>query len=251
VNDLFDIAGLWPGSAQESVRPDVVVFDLECTALADANLVPRYLRAALSRAGISATIDEIHQLMGAAVRDVLTELVARHRGPTLADARRTAFAVEEDFSRRLCEFIESAPEMRPMPGADHAFAALQTDGVRVAVDSSLSSRVAGVILDRLGWLRSGLVDVVVTSDRVMAGRPAPDMIREAVRQAQSSGGTVRIAKVGSTPADLAAAAAAGCQWLLAFPAGPFGTAALQAQRPTHLISSLGEVSEVLISQILV
>ena len=96
---------------------------------------------------------------------------------------------------------------------------------------------------------SGLVDSVVSADEVEAGRPAGEAILLAAARAGAIPGA-RLAKLAATPADIAAAHAAGCRWILGYAGGVFSAESLRAQRPTHVISCLGEVTETLVDRIL-
>jgi len=249
VIELNEPIGLWPAVVNETPRPEVLVADLDHSAIADPSLVPRFLVAALLRAGCGVGFDEVYHLIGNPVRSILTELVARHQAVPLMDACRRAVAIEDDFSHRLSDLFNQMPEVRIVPGADNAFAALQADGVRIALDSALPRRVTEALLNRLGWLRSGLVDSVVSADEVEAGRPAGESILLAAARAGATPGA-RLAKLAATPADIAAAHAAGCRWILGYAGGVFSAESLRAQRPTHVISCLGEVTETLVDRIL-
>lgn len=241
---------MWPDAPSDAIRPDVLVADLDHTAIADSELVPRYLVAALLRAGCFVTFDEIHHLIGNPVRMIFTEMIVRHMALPLADACRRAMVIEQEFSARLADHVGQASEFRPTPGAEHAFAALQADGVHVALDSAMNRTVTDAILKRLGWMRSGLVDTVVSSDVVEPGRPAGHAILLAADHAGAKPGA-RIAKLAATAVDIAAAHAANCRWILGFTGGVFTADALRAQNPTRIIGSLGEVTETLIDQVLV
>lgn len=250
VNGMEDLESMWPDGSVDTDRPEVLVADLDHTALGDPELVPRFLVAALFRAGCSVTFDEIRHLIGNPARTILTEMIVRHLAIPLADACRRALAVEAEFSTRLADHVAQAPEFRPMPGAEHAFAALQADGVRVALDSAMNRTVTDALMKRLGWGRSGLVDAVVPCDAIEPGRPAGHAVLLAANRAGAAAGS-RIAKLAATAADVAAAHAAGCRWILGFTGGVFTADALKAQRPTRIIGSLGEVSEILIDRVLV
>ncbi len=250
MNGFVDFESPWPDASADVVRPEVLVADLDHTAVADPELVPRFLVAALLRTGCNVTFDEIHHLVGNPVRTILTEMIVRHLAIPLADACRRALVVEAEFSSRLADHLAQAPEFRPMPGAEHAFAALQADGVRVALDSAMNRTVTGALMKRLGWERSGLVDAVVPCDAIEPGRPAGHAVLLAANRTGATAGS-RIAKLAATPVDIAAAHAAGCRWILGFTGGVFTADALRAQRPTRIIGSLGEVSEILIDRVLV
>ncbi len=55
--------------------------------------------------------------------------------------------------------------------------ALKRSGIRVALDTGFNRSITQVILDRLGWSQSRLIDATICSDEVRRGRPHPDMIQ--------------------------------------------------------------------------
>ena len=73
-----------------------------------------------------------------------------------------------------------SPAVREIDGASDVFKALKAAGVRVALDTGFDRRIANAVLRRMRWIALGLVDVTVTSDEVIDGRPAPDMIFRAM-----------------------------------------------------------------------
>lgn len=247
--DLNDTLGLWNGSESERNGPELLVADLESTAIRDCGLVGRSLIASLREFGCPVDVEDVVPLLGSPTRVLLAQILATHLAYSLESAFRLAERVEVDFCDRLLGEIEAGGGLPATPGAENAFAVLQSEGVRIALDSALPRRVVDLILARNAWLRSGLVDVAVSAEEVCAPRPSPELIQHAVRRAIPEGSS-RVAKLASCPGDLAAAHSAGCRWILAYTRGPSSTAALRLQSPTHVIECLGEVSEALIGRVL-
>lgn len=247
--DLNDTLGLWTGSEPERTGPELLVADLESTAIRDCGLVGRSLIASLRQFGCPVGVEDVVPLLGSPTRVLLAQILVTHLACSLESAFRLAERVEADFCDRLAGEIEAGGGLPPTPGAENAFAVLQSEGVRVALDSTLPRKVVDLLLARNTWLRSGLVDVVVSAEEVNAPRPSPELIRHAVRSVLPAGSS-RVAKLASCPGDLAAAHSAGCRWILAYTRGPVSTASLRLQSPTHVIECLGEVSEALIGRVL-
>ena len=114
--------------------------------------------------------------------------------------------------------------------------------MRVAIDTGFSARILDAVLDELGW--RGRVDAAVASDEVRLGRPAPDLIHEAVRRCAVDDVT-RVAKVEDTPADLGEGMRAGCGWTLGVTYGTHSRAELAAHPHIALVDDLDAVGEVL------
>ena len=55
-------------------------------------------------------------------------------------------------------------------------------GIKVALDTGFNRAITQVILDRLGWSDSPLIDATICSDEVARGRPHPDMILALMKQ---------------------------------------------------------------------
>src|SRR5205085_449020 len=109
--------------------------------------------------------------------------------------------LHDDFLRRMISFYRTDGEVAPTDGAEEVFSELRRAGVRVGLDTGFSRDIVDVILQRLGWTGTRVIDFSVASDEVAHGRPAPDLILESMRRA----GVVspqQVAKAGDTPADL-------------------------------------------------
>jgi phosphoglycolate phosphatase-like HAD superfamily hydrolase len=247
--DLHDTLGRWNASETERTGPELLVADLESTAIRDSGLVGRTLLASLQRFGCPAGVEDVVPLLGSPTRVLIAQVLVTYLAHSLESAFRLAERVEADFCERILGSIEASGGIPPTPGAENAFAVLQSEGVRIVLDSALPRRVVDFILARNSWLRSGLVDAAVAAEEVGTPRPSPELIRQAIRRALP-GGSARVAKLASCPGDLAAAHSAGCRWILAYSRGPVSAAALRLQSPTHVIECLGEVSEALIGRVL-
>ncbi len=81
-------------------------------------------------------------------------------------------------------------------------------GIRIALTTGFDDAVATPLLDSLGWRVGDLLDAVVTTSDVPAGRPAPYLIHRAMERT----GVVDVRQVlaaGDTIVDLQAARNAG------------------------------------------
>ena len=105
-------------------------------------------------------------------------------------------------------------------------------GIRVALNTGFNRSITEVILDRLGWSRSRLIDATICSDEVPRGRPHPDMIR-ALMARLGVADPRRVAKVGDTPADLQEGANAGCGLIVGVTGGTHSRRRARALSP-HL-----------------
>ncbi len=217
-------------------RPSLVVFDLAGTTVRDENRVAGFLMAAMAHIGHPVTLAEANSVMGERKPKAIAQLLTPRIGPTAMDSEIVRRGNDE-FLRLTNAYYATSPEVGEIPGASTVFAALHAAGVKVACDTGFERSTVDVILKRLGWLDRGLIDTAVSSDEVPHGRPAPDLIHEAMRRTGVLEVT-RVAKVGDTPSDIGEGRSAGCPWVIAVTYGTHLRSQLEPHRPTHLIDSL-------------
>lgn len=220
----------------------LVVFDIAGTTVRDDDGVGRCFRAALGRAGVEVEAARVNAVMGRPKPDAIRQLMTGH-GRRAPD-ERVVEAAHADFVDRMIRFYATDPGVEAMPGAEELFQELRKRNVRVSLDTGFSRDIVEVLMGRLGWEVVHTLDAIVCSDEVERGRPAPDLIFEAMRRVGVSDPS-RVAKVGDTPSDLASGTAAGCGWVIGVTHGTHTRAELAAHPRTHLADSLAEVLEVL------
>jgi phosphonatase-like hydrolase len=212
----------------------LVVFDLAGTTVDDGDAVNRCLRDALSGAGFDASPDAVNAVMGLPKPVAIRSLV---EGTGLVDR---VDAIHADFVSRMIRFYAEDPSVAEVPGTGRTFSALQGAGIRVAVDTGFSRDITRTILDRLGWLRDGLVDASASSDEVTRGRPHPDMILKIMADLGVSDPR-SVAKVGDTPSDLEEGAAAGCGRVIGVTRGTHTREQLLPYPHTDLIETVADL----------
>ncbi|HVY46233.1 MAG TPA: phosphonatase-like hydrolase [Minicystis sp.] len=220
----------------EAAAMRLVVFDMAGTTVKDDDAVHRALAATVADAGVRVTRDEVNAVMGLPKPDAIRRLLVEH-GPGGA-VDRIVPRLHAAFVARMRDHYAAHAE--EVPGASETFAALHQGGVLVALDTGFDRAIAAPILERIGWRARGLVDAVVTSDEVSHGRPAPDMIFEAMRRLDVASAD-DVAKVGDTPADLVEGTSAGCRFVIGVTSGSHTRAELVSHPHTHLVARLADV----------
>jgi len=217
----------------------LVVFDMAGTTVRDDDAVNHCLRGALAAAAVHVSRDETNDVMGIPKPLAIQALYARkHRG--IQPSAEITQRIYEDFLTRMVLFYQKDPAVEEMPGASDVFRKLHDCGVKVALDSGFARPIVDTLLERLGWLKAGLLDTTVSSDEVPRGRPEPDLVLEAMRRTGVHDAAA-VAKVGDTPSDLQEGKAAGCSLIIGITHGTHTAQQLQAHPHTHLIASLQEV----------
>jgi phosphonatase-like hydrolase len=235
-------------SARSSVRavspPQLVVFDLAGTTVEDHGNVAGFLIEAMALAGHTVTLAEANAVMGEPKPVAIAQLLSARIGPVTPEHElvRTTHA---EFLRRMNHYYATSPAIREMPGTSDVFAALRTRGIKVVCDTGFERSTVETLLGRLGWRERGLVDDMVPSDEVAHGRPAPDLIFEAMRRVGVSD-AARVAKLGDTPSDLGEGRSAGCGWVIGVTYGSHRREQLEPHHPTHIIDRIGDLLPVLL-----
>ena len=223
------------------MKIELVVLDLAGTTVNDEDGVNRTLREALAAAGVKVTRESVNAVMGipkpVALRYLLEEAVR-------PDLLEQLSAIHEDFVERMIRFYQTDPSVRELGRATDVFRRLQAAGIKVALDTGFTRDIVDVILRRLGWTDSRLVNFTVTSDEVSRGRPHPDLIQRAMA-ALGVSDPARVAKVGDTPADLEEGVRAECGMVIGVTQGSHSEEQLRACHHTHLIGTVAELPALL------
>ncbi len=226
--------------------PQLAVFDMNGTVIADADAVPRCLGGALEAAGISVASGALSALMSISKSDAIRLLIERtpraasERGDEDYDNDPLITRIHADFFARMLAYYHSDPDVHEVAGATATFRDLQEDGIKIALDTGFSRPVADAIMERFGWARAGLVDATVSSDEVAFGRPAPDMIQRAMVLTRVTEPGL-VARVGSSPMDLRPGAAAGCRWVIGITGTDHRHTAMDDTYHTHLVPTIAAV----------
>ncbi|HTD94753.1 MAG TPA: HAD family hydrolase, partial [Chitinophagaceae bacterium] len=151
----------------------LAVFDIAGTTLADDHAVARSFQNAFASNGYSISENEIRPLMGykktSAIRLVLERLAVIPEDE-LVDRIHT------EFVREMIAYYGNSPEVRALPGAVDTMRLLRQRGMRIALNTGFPKEIADTILERMLWVKDGIVDDYIASDEVEHGRPYPTMI---------------------------------------------------------------------------
>lgn len=224
--------------------PALLVSDFAGTAMHESGAVLTAYRRALGEQDIPYTEADLAARRGASKRAVFAELAARRFSPPGAAA--AAARALATFEASLRQEYETGP-VEEVPGAAAAFRALRAAGVALALTSGFDRPVMDLLLRRLAWgggasrgahpAEDGLFDLTLAGDEVAAGRPAPDLIYQAM-MALRVVDVSRVAVVGDTPLDLQAGTNARAGWVIGVLSGAHGLGTLGATPHTHLLASV-------------
>lgn len=185
----------------------LVACDMAGTTVDEHGDVYVALARCVEETGATTTPESVQEWMGADKVEAITALITLGGGTPTPEMVAAAFV---RFKELLVEFYDTNPPV-PLEGVEDAFRELRSQGVKVALTTGFSRDVAGPLLKKLGWSLAsdgGLLDAVVCSDEVAAGRPAPHMIHRAM-ELTGVQDVRQVLAAGDTVVDLAAANNAG------------------------------------------
>lgn len=161
---------------------EMVAFDMAGTTIDDHGLVYEALQRCVEETGALVSAANLQLWMGADKVEAITALMG------LGGIHPAPDAVGRAFDRFRAILADSYRERPPvaLSGVEDALRLLRARGVKVALTTGFSSEVASALLGSLGWtIGSGpndLLDAVVTTSDVPAGRPAPYLIHRAMER---------------------------------------------------------------------
>ena len=187
---------------------DLVALDMAGTTIDDHGSVYVALTKSVEETGATVAESDLQRWMGAdkvtAIRALMT---LGGEEPTEA---RVAKAFER-FRQILAAYYLDNPPVA-LPGVEGALVELAGRGILISLTTGFSADVATPLLESLGWTTGPgsdhLLDAVVTTSDVRAGRPAPYMIQHAM-ELTGVQDVRRVLAAGDTVVDLLAAHNAG------------------------------------------
>lgn len=222
----------------------LVVFDMAGTTVDEDNVVYKTVRVAINAAGYQFSQEQVQEVgagkeKSQAIRDVLALDGKQHQDEEVA-------AIFEDFKRKLGEAY-SALDVREQPGASATFAKLRQHGIKVVLNTGYDRPTAESLITKIGWKVRQDIDGLVTASDVENGRPAPDMIWLAMRQMDVDSNQA-VAKIGDSTIDIEEGKNADCGMTFGITTGAQTESQLRAAHPTHIVTSLDEMCERILSE---
>ncbi|WP_029089016.1 phosphonatase-like hydrolase [Brevibacterium album] len=216
----------------------LVAFDMAGTTIDEHGDVYRALENCVTETGTPVAASDLQTWMGADKVEAITNLL--RLGGHAADGATVA-ACFDRFRALLGEYYAAHPPVG-LPGVEDALRTLGSQGVKVALTTGFSADVAAPLLASLGWAtgEGELLDAVVTSDEVAAGRPFPYMIHRAMERT----GVQSVAQVlvaGDTVVDARAGAASGAAQVIGVLTGELRTEDFAGTGATAVLDSVADV----------
>lgn len=220
----------------------LLVFDMAGTTVKDSDSVHTALQSAFEKQHITISRNEANDVMGYP-KPVAIRALLGLKGNSHPDERLVQ-TIFEDFQEEMVNFYQYHPNVAEIKGVSEFFEWLHKHGFKIAIDTGFDRRIANAILNRLEWMKKGLIDISITSDEVANGRPYPDMIYRAMELTGVSSAE-QVVKVGDTASDLLQGTAAGCKYVVGVTTGAFTKEALLKEPHTHIIDQLSDLIPIL------
>ena len=235
----------------------MVMFDLSGTTVQDDMGVRDCLYRAAVEFGLDTTPDEILLHMGTNKIHLYQFLIAREKGQEIdiKDFEKLKDPETYDDAKRIFDRYQEImiehyrKNVQEIPGASDVFRWCHDNGIKVATDTGFHHVVVEAIMEGLGWLRDGLVDLSVDVESVpgQVGRPAPFMLFHAMMQLNVQS-VHEVIKVGDTPADMLEGRNAGCRGVVGVLSGPRPVTAWGKYWHTHVIASVADLPDLIKSE---
>ena len=226
------------------VNIKLVVFDIAGTTVKDHGEIANAFKTAMKEKGYEVPVEKINPLMGYKKPEAIKMMLDEYE----ADAAKVSVdyinSIHERFIQLMVEYYTTTDQLQALPHAENMFAYLKERGVKIGLDTGFSNDITDVIIERLGWLKNGTVDYVVSSNQVAAGRPQPFMIQK-MMQSAGIDDAKQVVKLGDTEVDINEGKNAGCLYSIAVTTGAFTKEALMPYNPDFIIDDLNELIEIL------
>lgn len=238
--NLFRLQQLQPRPIM-SKKIKLAVFDIAGTTMKDdSNVASAFQQAFLQHGFGTVSLAEANEKMGYPKPLAIKEILSQHVAEIDQVTEALVGEIHDDFVGNMIQYYKVAPGIAPMDDAERVLGALQQMGIKVGLDTGFSRDITDVILERVGWKNSPLIDITVASDEVERGRPYPDMIRKMMAELGIDD-AAEVIKIGDTEVDVNEGHNAGCAMSVAVTTGAYSEAELLKHNPSHLIHSLSDL----------
>ena len=218
----------------------LVVFDMAGTTVRDKGSVADAFMEAASQYGVQVPRGEVNKVMGFRKKEAIRILLDKFYLEPVEDLDGLIENIHETFTRNMVSFYEQDQDLAPLPYAEKIFAWLKERGIKIALNTGFTRPITNAILHRLQWDNKDVIDMVISSDEVLEGRPHPYMI-EAIMQQLQVADPAQVVKVGDTEVDVAEGRNAGCGLVVSVTTGAYTRKELEQYSPDNIIDSLAEL----------
>jgi phosphonatase-like hydrolase len=227
----------------------LVVFDIAGTTVKDNGNVAEAFIYALHQFGYTVPMQEVNLVMGYKKTTAISMMLEKFYPEEIKLHPSVVEDIHAMFINIMVDFYENDQALQPMQNAEYIFSQLQSQNIKVALNTGFSKKITDTILKRLSWNRTTLIDFVISSDEVANGRPFPDMIN-AIMKATGISKQENVAKVGDTEVDILEGRNAGCGLVISVSTGAYTRNQLISFKPDAVIDDISELPLILNAAVL-
>lgn len=217
----------------------LVVLDMAGTTVDEDNVVYKTVHKSIVEAGYDISL-----------QDVLLHGAGKEKLQAIKDILAAKNIMDADTSRIFQAFtggLDAAYadlKVKTFPGVEHLLLTLRERGIHVTLNTGYNSRIANLLLDKLGWKKGENYRALITADDVLRGRPHPDMIKLAMVQAGVTDSAATL-KAGDSAIDIEEGRNAGCGITVGLTTGAQTREQLAVAQPTYILDSLVELLDII------
>lgn len=227
---------------------ELVVFDIAGTTVKDNGEIASAFKSALNQFGYEVTIVQINPLMGYKKTEAIKTILEKQEENGDKISTKLINKIHSRFLEIMVNYYATTPYVTPLPGTEKLFACLRSKKIKIALNTGFSKDITDVIMERLGWIKNQVVDYVISSNEVPAGRPFPFMIEELMHRANIKDAK-KLIKIGDTEVDIFEGKNAGCLYSIAVTTGAFTRKELEKYSPSFVIDHLEEILPIIENQV--
>ncbi len=219
---------------------ELVVFDIAGTTVKDNGEVAISFQKAMHEYGYDIPVEKITPLMGYKKTEAIKTMLNEFEPDQSKITREKIDAIHKRFIELMVAYYSETKDLQSLQNAEEVFAYLKNKKVKIGLNTGFYNDITDVIMDRLGWLKKGTIDYVVSSNEVAAGRPHPYMIQKIMKDASVTDAK-KVIKLGDTEVDVGEGKNAGCLYSIAVTTGAFTREQLEPYHPDFIIDDLHEL----------
>lgn len=224
----------------------LALFDLAGTSITDNNDVARVFIHTLHDYSIHCSIEEINTVMGIPKRIAISTIIDKQSIVHNIDKNELIENIYRSFIINMKEHYTSIQPVNSIHNIESVFTELYKQGIMIYFDTGFPREIADIIIDLVGWKNYDWYTGVITADDVENGRPAPDMVYEAMRICKIESSDA-IVKIGDTPSDMKEGVSAGCAAIIGVTYGSHSAEDLMNSGCTHIAHNTAELSTIILT----
>lgn len=218
---------------------DLVCFDMAGTTILDNHEVEMCFKKSLNNGSLFATDERILSLQGYSKLDVF-KILWKEQDSMISEIDLIKKSNESyNYFKEVLEDYYLENEVFPTEGTIDVFEYLRNNNIKIALTTGFYRKVAGIILNKIGWLNK-YIDISVTPDDTQKGRPDPSMIFFAMNKLNITN-LDKVINIGDTPVDLQFGKNAGVKYNLAVSNGTHSKGQLLGIQNDGILNSISDL----------